>query len=528
MSQVIGDVLRARARELPDTLYWWIGDDQATYAEADAASDRVAAGLAELGVRQGDRVAVFSANRREYLETIFGLAKLGAIQVPLNAYLRGDFLYHQLHESEPEVALADASGVEAILAVADRVPSLKKIVTFDHKDDSFPGLETHPYEQVIKSNKDVPDVEISPADTMAIMYTSGTTGTSKGCILSHGYYLHMGSHVRSLLKLHDDDRFHVPLPLFHAYAQIIILMGAMSERLSLVMDRQFHATATLDRWIETGATIFCAIGMMPLSMLQLPVSEKDRGHKVSKGLCVPLAPHVHDKFQERFGIDLNSAVFGQTECFPITMSEPGESRSGSIGKAGPLCEVAVVDDNDNLLPADHVGEIVVRPKVPNAIYSGYWRQPDFTVNTWRHLWHHTGDIGRFDTDGYFYFVDRKKDSVRRRAENISSVEVEASILKHPHISEAAVVAVPSAMTDEDMLACLVPTKDAKLEPRELFDFFKQQLPYFMVPRYVRLVDKLPMTPTMKVQKHVLRSEGVSADTWDFEAMGFRIEREERR
>lgn len=525
---LVGQRLRERARDLPGDTFWVVGDHRATYAEADASSDRLAAGLAELGVSKSDRVAVLSANRPEYLEAIFALAKLGAIQVPINAFLRGDFLQHQLHETETTFAIADGPGASVLRGIQGRVPSLKKVVTLESTDSVDLDIESVPYEEAIASTGEVPPLELSPADPVSIMYTSGTTGRSKGCILSHAYYMHMGSQLRSLLELREGDRFYVPLPLFHAYAQIISVMGTLNEGLSLVIEPQFSATATLDRWIETGATIFNGIGMMPVAMMQLAETERDRAHNVRTGLCVPLPPAIHDQFMARFGVDLHSNVYGQTESFPITLSSPSESKPGSIGRAAPLAEVAVVDDDDNPLPPGEVGEIVVRPRVPSGIYSGYWRQPEFTINTWRNLWHHTGDSGKRDSDGYFYFVDRKQDALRRRGENISSIEVETALMKHPMITHAAVVAVPSTMTEDEMLACIVPAEEADLEPEELFQFFKKELPYFVVPRFVRIISSLPMTPTLKVQKHILRAEGVTSETWDFESLGYRIDREQRR
>lgn len=526
--KVVGDLLRQRAWEYPSKPFWWVGDDKATYAEADARTDRVAAGLAELDVHQGDRVAVLSTNRREYLEAIFGLAKLGAIQVPLNAYLRGDFLRHQIAQAEPKVVIGDAAGIKAIVPIMDRVAAIKRIVSFDNLSNTMGEREIVPFEEVRMSKEDAPDPNINPGDLISIMYTSGTTGMPKGCMLPNGYYVNSGSQMRGVIKVRNDDVLFTALPLYHGAAQMMTVMFALCEGLSVVVEEEFHVTSILDRWIETKATLFMGVGMMGNAILQMPSSEKDRAHRVRGGFC-RMTVDAQRKFRERFGIDMSAGLYGQSECVPVAMSLPAETKPGSAGKPAPCFDVAVVDDQDNLLPPGEVGEIVVRPRASNVMFTGYWRQPEATINTWSNLWHHTGDYGRFDSDGFLYYVDRKMDFLRRRGENISSMEVEATIQKHPEIAEAALVAVPSALTEDEVLVCLVLVPGQTMAPQKIFEFFKESIPYFAIPRYVRIMEALPRTDaTMRVQKHILQNEGVAADTFDLEALGFRLERDERR
>lgn len=527
--QVVGETLRWRARERPDKLFWWVGDDRATYAEADVRSDRVAAGLAEHGVRQGDRVAVLATNRWEYVEVILALAKLGAIQVPLNAYLRRTFLQYQLDLAEAQIVFADTPGIAALSEILDHLPALKKIIAFDDDHEDVTGTEIVPFGDIRSSGADVPRPELSPADLISIMYTSGTTGMPKGCMMPHGYYLNYGAEINGLFDVRDDTEvLFTALPLFHGHAQMGALTSALSQGFSVVIEPEFRASTVLDRWIETGATIFHAVGMMSMALLRLPPSDKDRDHQVRVGLSVPLPPPQQQQFLERFGVYMTTQAYAQTETGLATLARPGDAPVGAQGKPSPYREVAVVDDDDNMLPPGQVGEIVVRPKVPNVMSAGYWRQPEATVKAWRNLWHHTGDHGRFDEDGFLYFVDRKKDSLRRRGENISSMEVESAIKTNPKVADAAIVAVPSELTEDEVMACLQLAEGETVEPDEMFTFFKESLPYFVVPRYVRIVAELPKTPTLRVQKHLIRDEGITDDTWDFEAMGLRIERAERR
>jgi crotonobetaine/carnitine-CoA ligase len=244
---------------------------------------------------------------------------------------------------------------------------------------------------------------------------------------------------------------------------------------------------------------------------------------------IPFATEDQERFRERFGATVLSQLYGQTECGAITYARLSERRNlGSIGRPAPYLDVRLHDDDDLEVPTGEIGEIVVRSMVPNALYLGYWGKPEATVEAWRNLWHHTGDFGRADADGFITFVDRKKDALRRRGENVSSQELERSIAGHPKIVEAAVHAVPSPMTEDDIKACIVLVEGESITAEELFVFFKETLPYFAIPRYVELVAELPKNATLRVMKHLLRERGVTPETWDLEAMGLSVARDERR
>jgi crotonobetaine/carnitine-CoA ligase len=239
------------------------------------------------------------------------------------------------------------------------------------------------------------------------------------------------------------------------------------------------------------------------------------------------------EFERRFGTPVTGELYGQTECLGITLSpvgpDPTQRKRGTIGRSSPALEVKLVDDDDVEVPPGTVGEIVVRPRDPDATYSGYWRNSDATVAAWSNLWHHTGDSARADADGFYTFVDRKKDCLRRRGENVSSFELEGAIATHPSISQVAVCGVPSPLGEDDIKACIVWTRAEPPSPDELFTFFRDSLPYFAIPRYVELRAALPVTEaTGRVKKHVLRAEGITPSTWDLEEFGFSVTRAERR
>jgi crotonobetaine/carnitine-CoA ligase len=527
-ASVIGELLRERAEQHPDRGYIGCEETLLSYAEVDARSDRIAAGLAELGVAPGERVAVISSNRIEMVELFFGCAKLGAAQVPLNVFLKGDFLRYQLEDSQAQTLVVDAPGWEAAEPLLHLLPDLKRVVSLDDPTAAPRGVDVVPFARLRYSEAPVPSPDLEPSSLMAILYTSGTTGMPKGCMLPHGWYMNGARVASEMLEYRTDDVLFTALPLFHAWAQGIV-MGALVHHLTAWVDPIFSVTRLLDRFLETGASVFTGVGAMGMAMLGAPPSENDRAHRLRAALMIPFTPQQQDAFKARFGATVLAQLYGQTECGAITYARLSEPRNlGSIGKPAPYLDVRLHDDDDLEVPTGDVGEIVVRAKVPNALYLGYWRKPEATIESWRNLWHHTGDYGRCDAEGFVTFVDRKKDALRRRGENVSSQELERAITSHPAVAEAAVHAIPSPMTEDDIKACLVLTDGASVDAAELFAFFKEVLPYFAVPRYVELLPELPKNATLRVMKHLLRERGVTPETWDFEAMGFTVSREERR
>jgi crotonobetaine/carnitine-CoA ligase len=527
-ARVIGELLRERAQKHPDQPY--LGSDKTllSYGEVDARTDRLAAGLAEIGIAPGDRIAVISANRIEMLEIFFACAKSGAVEVPLNVFLKGEFLRYQLDDSQASTLVVDAPGWEAAAPLLEHLPELKRIIAMDDLGDVPAGLDVIPWARLAGSTAPVPTPDLTPSSLHAILYTSGTTGMPKGCMLPHGWYMNGAKVASEMLEYRADDVLFTALPLFHAWAQGIV-MGALVHHLTAWVDPIFSVTRLLDRFLETGASVFTGVGAMGMAMLGAPPTERDKDHRLRAALMIPFTPDQQQQFLDRFGAVVLSQLYGQTECGAITYARLSDERNlGSIGKPAPYLDVRLFDDDDMEVLAGDIGEIVVRAKVPQALYLGYWRKPEATIETWRNLWHHTGDYGRADDKGWITFVDRKKDALRRRGENVSSQELERAIAGHPKIVEAAVHGIPSPMTEDDIKACIVVEPGQAVAPEELFAFFQEVLPYFAIPRYVEIVPELPKNATLRVMKHLLREKGVTADTWDLEALGLAVAPGERR
>ena len=498
-------------------------DNIYTYAAMDQRSDALAAGLARLGVAKGEQIAMLAPNRIELLEVFYGAAKTGAAQVPLNAYLKGDFLLHQLRQSRSGFLVTDAAGREALAPVRSQLPDLRAVIMLDEAEDG-----EIPYASLFDHGDAPPQVELTATDTMSILYTSGTTGLPKGCVASHGYYCRSGEIIGAALEVTKDDILFAGLPLFHAGARLVTVTLPLIYGIPAYLQGTFSARAYFPRAQEVGATLMIAVGAMGAAILATEPTPADRDHKVTRIMCAPLSLESQATFRDRFGVDPWVDIFGQTECMPATLTTLSSNRRdpNGCGIGARDLEVALLDDEGYVLDGEATGEICLRPKAPYAMFNGYFDNPTATLEAFRGLWYHTGDNGRRLPSGAFAFIDRKKDSLRRRGENISSFELEQAIDAHPVIVESAVVAVASELGEDDIKACIVTS--SPVEAAELFDFFKSNLPYFAVPRYVDFLDALPRNGVGRVLKHKLRDAGNTAQTWDFEAMDLTITKQERR
>jgi crotonobetaine/carnitine-CoA ligase len=499
-------------------------DEQSyTYAEMDRISDRIAAGIAGVGTGPGERVATLAANRPELLELFYGVAKSGAAQVPLNAYLKGEFLLHQLRQSRSRVLVTDAAGRAALAPIRAQLPELQTVIMLDDAE----GDEVA-YAAIRDHNGPVPELTFSPADTMSILYTSGTTGLPKGCVASHGYYIRSAQLIGDALEINSSDVLLAGLPLFHAGARLVTVTLPLVFGIPAYLESTFSARGYFPHAREVGATVMIAVGAMGAAILATEPTDSDRDHNVRRIMCAPLSLESQDVFRERFGVDPWVDIFGQTECMPMTLTALSSDRRdpNGCGIAASDLQVELLDPDGNVLEGEASGEICVRPLAPHAMFEGYFEQPAATVEAFRGLWYHTGDFGRRLPSGAFAFVDRLKDCLRRRGENISSFEVEQAIDHHPAIVESAVHAVPSELGEDDLKAVIVVS--TPIEPADLFDFFKDSLPYFAIPRYVEVIDALPRNGVGRVLKHKLRDVGTGGNTIDFEELNLTVAREDRR
>lgn len=528
MTRIVSQALADRAERTGDQPFVKCGDRWTSAAALQESAFRAAAGLAACGTSPGDRVAVILPNRAEMIDIFFGCARLGAVQVPLNYWLKGDFLAYQLIDSGATVLIADEAGWNAARPLLD-VTAVKRVILVDDiEPDARAGVDVLSWAEFCAAGSQAPSVNIDVRDPVAIIYTSGTTGDPKGCLLSNGYFTATDVFEENGWVV-PGDRIFTAFPLFHTSGTLLTLLPALTLNGSVCYEPQFSASTFIWRATEEQATVLAGVGPMGMAILAQPPSPDDGAYPFRLAQWIPMPEAAQLAFEERFKTPVVAEGYGQTECAPLTMSEVGGVRKRSTaGRPIRRLEVAIVDDDGSAVPPGTAGEIVVRPKEPAVMFSGYWNRPGDTLDAFRDLWHHTGDQGRLDDDGFLIFVDRKKDGLRRRGENISSLQLEAAIAQHADVAQAAVYAVPSPLGEDDIAVCLVAAPGAVPEPAVLFEHFKQALPYFAIPRYVHVTDALPVNAVGRVMKHRLRAAGIPSDAWDLEALGLRVARDERR
>jgi crotonobetaine/carnitine-CoA ligase len=492
-----------------------------SYRELARRVRRVAAGLEALGVRQGDHVLAWQPNTPDMLLTFYAINYLGAVYVPINTAYRGRLLEHVIDNSDARVAVVHADLAGRLAGV--RLAALTHLVVVGGEGPEDVALIKSRFDQLSQAgDAPVPLAHaIEPWHTQSIIYTSGTTGPSKGVLSS---YLHMYTNPgpESWWFVTGADRFLVNMPMFHI-GGLGLSFAMLVRGGSIVLPERFSTDLFWPMVRETGVTVVFLLGVMATFLLKNPPSADDRSHHVKKCFIVPLS-EGSEEFHRRFGIDVYT-IFNMTEISSPIVSEANPPIRGTCGKVRAGVEVRLVDDNDCEVPLGTVGEMIIRTDRPWAMNSGYHKNDAATARAWRNGWFHTGDAFRQNADGYFFFVDRIKDAIRRRGENISSFEVEAEVTAFPAVREAAVVAVPSELGEDDVLAVVAPAPGHTIDPVALIEFLRGRLAYFMIPRYIRVLSELPKTPSSKVLKTELRAEGVTVGTWDREAAGIVIRRD---
>ena len=530
--RVLGRIVADKAREHGNRPFIIFEGRTVTYGDLDTIGNKLANGLAARGVRKGTHVALMIDNKPEIVLLFIALGKLGAVSVPLNTAAKGELLAYYLEQSDSEVLVADAALVPQLGAIGGRVPKLRNVFSIMEagQQQPAPGSIDWPladYAELLDGSDTAPDVDVRFNDLHSLLYTSGTTGPSKGNLSTHSHTVSCGVVLKETYGYQPDDVLYVCLPVFHGNAWLCSVLPALMADASVVLSRRFSASAFWDDIRRNGVTQFNSLGAMTSFLWSQPPSPADRDHKVRQVMVVPTPKQIYHQFEERFGITFTS-VYALTDCGMVTVRGPADppSKWESGGKATPYCDMRVVDDDDFELPRGTPGEIVVRAKEPWIFAQGYYKLPEATARTSRNLWFHTGDRGWMDEDGYIFFVDRKKDAIRRRGENISSFEVEQMILMHPAVLDVAAFPVNSEHTEDEVMVCVVLREGARLTEAELVYHCNENMAYFMVPRYVEFLPQLPKTMSEKVEKYKLKqaAEGRLGEVWDREKAGIMVKR----
>ena len=475
-----------------------------SYVELREDAAVLAGALAEAGIGPGDRVVVVSENRPEIVRLWLACAWRGAVLVPISTALRGEGLRHVLANARPKAVALEST-------LRERVSESGFETTWVLDEGGLPS-----------GAGPVAPHSVDPGDTCAILFTSGTTGPSKGVLCPHAQWYWWGVKSGEVLSIGRDSVLYTSLPLFHTNA-LNAFCQALVAGATYVLGPRFSASAFWERLERADATVTYLLGAMISILLRTPDSAHDRAHRVRVALAPATPAELHAPFHERFGVRLLDA-WGSTETNIVISNTLADLRPGTLGRVLDGFEARVADEHDAEVPNGVPGELLVRHREPWAFASGYDGLPEATTAAWRNLWFHTGDRVVRDPDGTYRFVDRLKDVIRRRGENVASHEVEQALLAHGDVVAAAVVPVPSELGEDEVLACVVLRKGAALDPLELIRFCEPRLPYFAVPRYIDVLSELPLTASGKVEKYRLRERGLTGSTWDREQSGYTVRR----
>ncbi len=511
--QVAAHILRKQAQRIGERVFVVCGDERITYAEANRRADRVAAAFHALGVAKGERVALLLHNRAAYLDLWFGLSRIGAIQLPLNTAYKGPQLLHSLRRAPVSVVVVEDALLPELEAIIDQIAAIKTLIVLGSSKPRANCKHMFLNDILSRPHAAPPAVTIGGADVGAIMNTSGTTGPSKGVLLSHAQQYILGRNIANDMALTEHDVYYNFFPLFHNTAQAMITLPVLLTGAQMVLIDRFSVTRFWADVREHGCTAFYYIGEILRILLKSTTAADGAGTKLRIGWGIGASAADFAEFKSRHGLEMRSG-YGSTEGNVGVYMPHDDPNLSSVGRALPGFEVRIADETNDPLPPGKTGEILVRATEPCTVMLGYDGDPAATLAAWKDLWFHTGDAGYLDTDGNLFFKGRVKDGIRVRGENVSAFEVEEAIAQVDGVLEVAAIAVPCELGGDDVKIAVVTSAGCKLDAQTLIAHAEKQLPKFAVPRYVEFVAALPKTETNKVRKNVLRETPFTPATWD--------------
>jgi crotonobetaine/carnitine-CoA ligase len=523
---LLPNILEYQANERGDEpfLQWETTDEEITFAETNRIVNRLAHGLREQGVEKGDHVLLMLPNSLEYVYLWFALSKIGAVEVPINTSYKRETLTHVANLTEANFGIFHADYESRVLEVSGDFDDLESVrllggePSTEARDSRFDFGE---YDDLLADDDSDPEADIAFTDIASIIMTSGTTGPSKAIQKTYAHQYFFAEQCVNITQLTDEDVYMTGNPLFHSNAQVLVVFPALIMGAKVALFERFSASQWVDRLHETGATVCNFLGSMMDFVFQQPEREIDDDNDLRCLFAAPTAYGIQEEFEKRYGIEYTTEVIGTTEtCMPVLAPYGVDRPEGAAGLLlSEYFDVQLVDpETDWPVETGTMGEYAIRPEIPWIMTPGYYGMPEKTVEALRNGWFHTGDGLRRDEDGWFYFVDRMGDTLRRRGENISTYEVEQPILDHPAVEECAVVGVKAEeQGGEDEVKAFVTFKDGRSATEaELIEWCDDRMPYFMIPRFIEIVDSLPKTENEKIQKTKLRDRGNSEQTWDRE------------
>lgn len=522
--RLLGRCLRRQADAIPDRDFLVADHEHWSYGRVNELANAMAAGFADQGIARGDTVCLLMDTHPAYVWTTLGLNKLGAVWVPTSTDYKGHWLRERLEDSRAKLLVLDEAQIPRVAECARQLPFERVVVRGDASAAAALGLPAVSLAELERApGKEPDDRELFLGDTAAILWTSGTTGRSKGVMQSHNVWIRAAQDGATNAGLREGEVIYSCLPMYQSAAWVANIYRALVCGVPCAIDPHFSVHEFWDRCRFYGATMTFTLGAMHIFLWQQPPRPDDADNPIRSAGMVPMPDALIEPFQRRFGIERITQGYGQSEVMTLLARRPGRRYApNALGEPADGIEVRLLDERDYEVAPGETGEFCVRPTEPYAIFNGYFERPDLTVNAWRNLWYHTGDLGRRDAAGEFFFVDRKADFIRFKGRNIASMEVEAAVAAHPAVAQAAAHGVTAAelAAEAELKVCVVRKPGQSLSAEELARFVNDTAPYFFVPRYIEFLDALPATPTGRVQKYLLRQRGVTPETWDARRAGF--------
>jgi crotonobetaine/carnitine-CoA ligase len=523
---VLGELIEDRVKKNNDKIFLRFKEQAFTYREMDRYANRCANAFLKHGMTKGDKISIMLPNCPEYIFIWWGSAKMGAVEVPINAAYKGEFLRHIVDQSDSKILFIDHEWLDRVKLIEDNLKKVQKVVVLGGLTKEKAAGSKIPltsWEDFFNVLETPVDIKIYPHDPQNIIYTSGTTGLSKGALGPHKFWIVTAEQLLPLREGGPDDIFYTFMPLYHMNGQCLTVISALIAEGQVVLSDKFSASRFWEDIHKYKATQFNSLGAVIPILEKQPVKADDIDNTVKVVLSGGCPQDVMERFEKRFGVKCLEG-WGMTEVGIPVHTTLLDSKPGSCGQPLPIYEIKLLDDEDNEVPVGIPGEICFRPKEPFTMMLEYYNMPDKTLETFRNLWFHSGDLAKRDADGFLYFEDRKKDSLRRRGENISSFEVERAINSHSKVLESAAVAVRAEIPEDEVKICVVLKSGEKLAPEDLIAYAVDRMPYFAVPRFVEFMESLPKTPTERVQKYLLKQAGITPNTWDREKVGVEVKR----
>jgi len=526
--RLLGRALRAQAEKIPDLPFLVTEDATLSYGRANELANGWARRLAEAGARPGAPVALLMESSPDCALAALGTNKLGGFWMPTNTDYKGAWLAETFRDGGARVLVADGALLPRVAELEGPLP-FETIVVRGEVACEVPGARLVPAAECAGPGAPEPD-DGSQAygDTAAVLWTSGTTGRPKGVMQSHNTWLRAAVNGAESARLRDDEVLYSCLPMYNSAAWVANVFRALVTGRPCALDARFSAGDFWDRCRRFDATMVFTLGAMHMFLWNAPPRDDDARNPVRTATMIPMPEAIVGPFKERFGIEAIHQGYGQSECMTLlTRTDDGKPHEpNSLGQPAAGIEVALLDADDRPVPTGEPGELCVRPTEPHVLMNGYYGRPEDTLEAFRNLWYHTGDLLRRDEAGHWFFVDRKADYIRYKGRNLSSFAVEHVVGAHPDVAEAAAHGVASAEleSEAELKVCLVRKPGAGVTAEEIARFVNENAPYFFVPRYVEFVEDLPRTPTGRVQKFKLRERGVTPGTWDARAAGFVVDR----